>query len=190
MFTDSVDKKRMGNYLLGEREYYDEIIDISDVFGDVDIKSRDYDCVLVFDKGSNDDFVVNGNMRLNSYEYLKWLDWNDIDKRRSLFPTDGASFSQGHIKQKDFFRHERELIIQKVLTQLEIKCKKIKCLGKEWEKNNQKVMYYIGIKEDTARRFADKINYEVEIDPEACCHYLAYAFKYIIIFISEVMYME
>ena len=145
-----------------------------ETFEDVDIKDpRNFDCVLVFDIGSAEkDWKAPADPRDISYEYLKLLDSADLERRKKLFPQHGADFgASARNKEKDFYKNERKLVI-KALTKLHVKCKHITAMTKQFETDKNLKFYYVGIGEKTARRFADKIKYELELDPESAISYL------------------
>eukprot|EP00484_Ammonia_sp_Unknown_P001543 CAMPEP_0197021758 /NCGR_PEP_ID=MMETSP1384-20130603/2689_1 /TAXON_ID=29189 /ORGANISM="Ammonia sp." /LENGTH=1232 /DNA_ID=CAMNT_0042449663 /DNA_START=24 /DNA_END=3722 /DNA_ORIENTATION=+ len=144
-----------------------------ETFEDVEIKNgRNYDCVLVFDIGSAEkDWKAPTDGSQIQYEYLKLLDPADLERRKELFPQHGADFSASRAKEKDFYKNERKLVI-KALTKLHVKVKHISAMGKEFEQEKNLKFYYIGIGERTARKFAHKIEYELELDPQAAISYL------------------
>ena len=144
-----------------------------ETFEDVEITDgRNFDCVLVFDIGSAEkDWKAPADPKMIQYEYLKLLDNSDIERRKELFPQHGADFASSQTKEKDFYKNERKLVI-KALTKLQIKCVKIKEMGKSFEEDKNLKFYYVGIGERTARKFADKIEYELELDPQAAISYL------------------
>ena len=145
----------------------------SETFEDVEIKGgRNFDCVLVFDVGSAEkDWKAPADAKMIQYEYLKLLDTKDIENRKELFPQHGADFASSRTKEKDFYKNERKLVI-KALTKLKVKCKHIGGMTKEFEQKQNLKFFYVGIPERTARRYADKIGYELELDIEAAIEYL------------------
>ena len=144
-----------------------------ETFEDVEIKGgRNFDCVMVFDIGSSEkDWKAPADPKMIQYEYLKLLDTKDIENRKELFPQHGADFASSRTKEKDFYKNERKLVI-KALTKLHVKCKHIGGMTKEFEQKQNLKFFYVGIGERTARRYADKIEYELELDPQAAISYL------------------
>lgn len=144
-----------------------------ETFAEVRVKKpRNYDCVMVFNIGDSvEDWDAPADGSLN-YEYLVLLDKADIEKRKELFPQHGADFTSQRCKEKDFFKNERKLVM-KALSKMHVKCKHIKKMGKDLESDKGLKFFYIGIGEETARKFADKVEYELELDPEAAIAYLS-----------------
>jgi len=143
-----------------------------DTFSHVKVKKRSYDCVMVFSIGdAEEDWTAPSDGSLN-YEYLMLLDKSDIERRKELFPQHGADFTSQRTKEKDFFKNERKLVM-KALSKLHVKCKHIKKMTKELEADKGLKFFYVGVSEATARKFADKIGYELELDPESAIAYLS-----------------
>jgi len=144
-----------------------------DTFGDCHVKKpRNYDCVMVFNIGDKEaDWQAPEDGKLN-YEYLSLLEKRDIEERKELFPQHGADFTSQRTKEKDFFKNERKLVI-KALSKMNVKCKYIKQM-KDYEKDPDIKLkfFYVGIGETTARKFAEKIEYELELDPDSAIQYL------------------
>ena len=143
-----------------------------DTFDDVKVKKRNYDCIMVFAIGDGvDDWTAPSDGSLN-YEYLMLLDKADIEKRKELFPQHGADFTSSRTKEKDFFKNERKLVL-KALSKMHVKCKPVKQMDKAFRAEHGLHFFYLGIGEETARKFAEKIGYELELDPESAIAYLS-----------------
>lgn len=157
----------MGNT---EAVRYEEVKE--EVFDNVELeRARNYDCVLVFDLGdATKDWKAPADGESIQYDYLTLLDTEDIETRKKRFPQHGADFGSGP-KEKDFFKFERKLVI-KALSKLRMKCQRVRAFKSD-EKDKNLMFYYVGIQEREARKFAAKVGYELEIEPEACITYLA-----------------
>jgi len=139
-------------------------------FDNIQLGSRNYDCVMVFDIGENVDWKPPADGAAIQYEYLGLLDTKDIEERKRKFPQHGADFARSRPSQMDFYKFERKLVI-KALMKLNIKVARIQEMGKEFEKDEGKIFYYVGIRESTARRFAHRIHYNLELEAQAAIVY-------------------
>ena len=106
------------------------------------------------------------------------LDASLISERKSRFPHHGANFgcSYDRITVHDFNKNERKLVIR-ALKKLDIKCKSIHSLNRQNEYNETTIIkyryYYVGMSETRCRKWAHKIGYNLEIEPESATTYLA-----------------
>ncbi|ETO02778.1 hypothetical protein RFI_34633 [Reticulomyxa filosa] len=108
------------------------------------LKDREYDCVLVFDCGKEEEWYPPKDPKRLDYDYLELLDQTDRDKRKARFPAHGADMVSKKALVKDFYTNERILIL-KVLGKLELLHKQIDSMRPEDYDN--KAFYYIGILE-------------------------------------------
>ncbi|ETO25689.1 hypothetical protein RFI_11447 [Reticulomyxa filosa] len=122
---------------------YERVSDDGDLES-IDLKDREYDCVLVFDCGKDEEWTPPKDPRRLDYDYLELLDQTDRDRRKARFPAHGADMVAKKALVRDFYTNER-LLILKVLGKLEILHKQIDSMKPENHEN--KVFYYIGVLE-------------------------------------------
>ena len=155
-------------------ELYDSDSDSGDFpFSNIELTTcHKYDCVLVFDEGSRIEEWKYSQYSSIQYDYLNLLDASLISERKSRFPHHGANFgcSYDRITVRDFNKNERKLVIR-ALKKLDIKCKSIHSLNRQNELNHR--YYYVGMSETRCRKWAHKIGYNLEIEPESATTYLA-----------------
>jgi predicted transcriptional regulator YdeE len=161
----------MGNSTAAE--HYEELKE--DVFDNVELQRvRNFDCLLVFDMGTDEEWESPENGQSMYYDYLSLLETEDIETRKRKFPQHAADFYENAApKVKDFYKFERKLVI-KALSKLRMKCERVKAFKSE-EADKNIIMYYIGMQEKEARKYAATIGYELQIEPEAAICYLALA---------------
>lgn len=151
------------------------------------LKSRKYDCILVFDEGSRNkewnyqQYLTENNEIGLQYDYLNLLDADDIEDRKNRFPHNGVDWvvngGDEMITIHDFNKNERKLVI-KALKKLDIKCKSVHSLNRREKsmilntsnttnKDKKQIpkfrYYYVGISEERCRKWAHQIGYNLEI---------------------------
>ena len=125
---------------------------------------------MVFDQGENEWWKAPEDGAAIQYEYLALLDSKDIEERKTKFPQHGADFTK--TKQFQFYRFERRMVV-KALNSLKLKVRRIHEMGKKLEKEENQVFFFIGINESVARKFADRIEYNLELEPQASITYFS-----------------